>query len=671
MARSLPRPWAAFVVAVALLGLVSGWSTWNDSRRRAAREATLPEAIRLAGEGSYVAAFDLAQSARRLIPSEPALLRLLSDVSRQVSFETVPQGARVSYKEYSDPDGPWRELGATPVRDAQIPRGFFRWRIEAPGYAPVDLAASALPSRLALHRPADVPGDMVYVPAGVFMPPMGMLGRLPPQNLPEYWIDRFEVTNGQFGKFVEAGGYRNPDYWKYPFERNGGRLTWDEAVKGFVDSTGRPGPSTWEAGACAPGKQEFPVSGVSWYEAAAYAEFARKRLPTYYQWHRAAGAAFANYIVPLANLDAGSLAAVGAHPAISPAGAYDMAGNVREWTLTERSGQRFILGGAWNDPPHAFPWPAWRSPWDRSPGNGIRTVRYARELTAEMDAPLQQQIRDPNRQEPAADERFEAFRRMYARKVAALDPRIESADDSSPLWTRQIVSYATGMPQQRMSAMLVLPKNGRRPLQTVVYYPGARALSSPNLEAMSLDQARAHEFLIKSGRAMVFPAFWGMYERRTGLEPLQHGRTAVTQWVHDLGATLDYLAQRPEFDGGRIAYLGESTGARMGTILLPLEERIRVAVLLDGGVPYTPRAPEADELNFAPRVRIPTLMVNGRYDPLWPPDMAQEPLFRLLGPPEKDKKWVLVDAGAGVLLRRGQVAQAVLDWLDRYLGPAK
>ncbi len=52
----------------------------------------------------------------------------------------------------------------------------------------------------------------------------------------------------------------------------------------FRDTTGRPGPSTWSAGHYPEGQADFPVSGVSWFEASAYAAFAGKRLPVLAQW---------------------------------------------------------------------------------------------------------------------------------------------------------------------------------------------------------------------------------------------------------------------------------------------------------------------------------------------------------------------------------------------------
>ena len=58
----------------------------------------------------------------------------------------------------------------------------------------------------------------------------------------------------------------------------------------FVDQTGRPGPAEWQAGNYPEGQADYPVSGISWYEAAAYAEFAGKSLPTETHWALATGA---------------------------------------------------------------------------------------------------------------------------------------------------------------------------------------------------------------------------------------------------------------------------------------------------------------------------------------------------------------------------------------------
>ena len=124
---------------------------------------------------------------------------------------------------------------------------------------------------------------------------------LPAIHLESYWLDRYEVTNKQFKEFLEQGGYQKPGYWKHEFQPGRHRLSWAEAMALFRDRTGRPGPATWEQGEYPRGQEDYPVSGVSWYEAAAYAEFAGKTLPTIYHWVNAASNWASASIVPASN----------------------------------------------------------------------------------------------------------------------------------------------------------------------------------------------------------------------------------------------------------------------------------------------------------------------------------------------------------------------------------
>ena len=149
------------------------------------------------------------------------------------------------------------------------------------------------------------------------------------------------------------------------FIKDGKELTWEEALKEFVDQTGQPGPATWEAGDYPEGQADYPVSGVSWYEAAAYAEFVGKSLPTAISLGYRSGRIHATrsrsllhaFLAPLSNFKGKGPAPVGSNPGMTSYGAYDMAGNVREWCWNEAPKGRIIRGGAWNDAIYLF----WRS----------------------------------------------------------------------------------------------------------------------------------------------------------------------------------------------------------------------------------------------------------------------------------------------------------------------
>ena len=76
-----------------------------------------------------------------------------------------------------------------------------------------------------------------------------------------------------------------------------------------------------------------------------------------------------------------------------------------------------------------------------------------------------------------------------------------------------------------------------------------------------------------------------------------------------------------------------------------------------------------DPWNYAPRVKVPVLMLNGRDDFVFPVDRSQIPLLNALGAPAKDKRHVLYDGGHVNLQTRMDLIGEILRWLDRYLGP--
>src|SRR5262249_35450628 len=154
---------------------------------------------------------------------------------------TDPPGAEVQIRDYLKPESNWVYIGRTPIQQARLPFLFMSLRITKPGYADVEWALRPLPiPPIKLTPNESAPPGIVYV-LGTGRPDQ----RVPGDN---FWLDRFETTNTEYKKFVDAGGYQDRKYWKEPFRDGDKEISWEEARKRFRDATGRPGPANWELG---------------------------------------------------------------------------------------------------------------------------------------------------------------------------------------------------------------------------------------------------------------------------------------------------------------------------------------------------------------------------------------------------------------------------------------
>ena len=287
-----------FCIAAALVvtAAVGGWLWHRASRARWARETATPEVARLVAAEEFTKAVALAREARVLLPNDPTLESLFTQATVEATIESDPPGADVSVRPYRGDARAWESLGQTPISKARVPRNYYVWKVSKPGFT---AAYEIAPTWTIVHRFAvklafqlapegTSPDGMIRVPGGKIGLAIPGLDQLPEVPLDGYLIDRHEVTNEEFKRFVDAGGYQKRDFWKQPLTRDRRSVPWGEAIALFRDATGRPGPATWELGTFPKGMEKHPVAGVSWFEAAAYAEFAGRTLPTIYHWNRAA-----------------------------------------------------------------------------------------------------------------------------------------------------------------------------------------------------------------------------------------------------------------------------------------------------------------------------------------------------------------------------------------------
>jgi predicted Ser/Thr protein kinase len=668
IARMIRKPKVLVpVVLVALVVvLLAAWVVRRNQRLRWVHETALPQVRELVLARKGFAAYKVLQQAERYAPNDPAVVKIKAETLWPEPVRSNPSSADVYARDYMDSQGEWYYLGKTPLDQNRLPHGFYAFRFSKGGYEAVFATnGGGRLSHIVLDPEGALPAQMVRVPAGE-VDPTGHA----PTKLDDFFIDRFEVTNAEYKKFVDARGYQEPKYWKIPFVKDGRSLQFREAMQLFRDKTDRLGPATWELGTFASGEDDIPVSGVSWYEAGAYAEFIGKSLPTVFHWYRAADMGIYSDILQASNFSRKGPAKVGTYPGMGPFGTYDMAGNVKEWCLNSLGDRKFILGGASTDMPYMYNEPDARPPFDRSATNGLRLIKSAsaEPLSATLNVPLSFQKSDYRSFKPVPDSVFQMYERMYAYDRSPLDAKIESEDDSSPYWREQRITFNAAYGNERVIAHLFLPKNIAAPYQTIVYFPHSGAQSFHTLEP---SQAAMIDFLMKSGRALMFPIYKDTYERLGN--PPDAGTVAerdeTIEQADDLRRSVDYLETRNDIDRERLAYFSISWGSEMGPIMTSLEKRFKVAVFAAGGCDPDAVLPEADPMNFAPHVKIPVLLINGRYDFVFPLDTCQEPLFRSLGSPAQDKSHVLYDTGHAPPLL--PMMKDTLNWLDHYLGPVR
>ncbi len=211
---------AAAVVLLAVV-LVGAWVAVRRWQSATMVERSIPEVERLAAAGQYVDAYRLAQRATRAAPGDPRVRRALVAATGPLTI-TEPAGADVYFKDYGDVDGQWELVGRVPLKDARVPQGQLRWKLAKDGFDSAE-GSSPIGPLITIRKSGETPAGMVFVRGGAVR-----IGSASVQ-MPDFWMDRYEVTNQEFKRFVDAGGYNEGKYWKEPFLVGGVRRSFAEA----------------------------------------------------------------------------------------------------------------------------------------------------------------------------------------------------------------------------------------------------------------------------------------------------------------------------------------------------------------------------------------------------------------------------------------------------------
>jgi formylglycine-generating enzyme required for sulfatase activity/pimeloyl-ACP methyl ester carboxylesterase len=685
--RSVAGVAAAVVVIAAAVFLL--WQSGQTARAR----TLLPTIAELADGGRYVEAFDLALKVERRLSGDTALARLFREVSDSLTITTEPAGARVFLQRLPASGQATATdsglIGTTPLLDVRVARADYLVVVRRDGYQTLERIASSAYTRseprgrigrsvrleLTLSPADSVPPGMVAVPGGAYeivspdVPP-GLKADLQP-----YFLDRFEVTNQEYADFIRSGGYSAASWWQ------GAAAGMNRS--GFVDRTALPGPRGWTSQEAPRGAERHPVTGVSWYEASAYCASVGERLPTLYEWEKAARNGIASHlgvIMPWGYMTAvqqtearANFASGGTIPVdslrfgISPWGAYAMAGNVKEW-LANRVGLGFaVAGGSWQDPAYLF------SELGSLPGAtataalGFRCARTGGPAAGNQGAdPVILDARTPVYR-PVNAAIFATLLDHYRYDRQPSNPRGVTVAETAD-WRRERF-WLDGVGEDSILAYLYLPKRAAPPYQTLVYVPSSAAFFFRPVWQEAEESLGPH---IKAGRAVLVVVLKGMVERPqpAGFVPPPPAsvrfRDLMVLHATELRLGMDYLETRDDIDMQRLAYVGLSFGAGSRLVFAAVDQRFRSVVFIGAGIDERvhPTLPEAANFNFAPYIKPPKLVINGRQDEEHPWTTRALPLWNLLRGP---KELVLID-GVGHHPPAEQRVPPIQAFLDKTLG---
>jgi serine/threonine protein kinase/formylglycine-generating enzyme required for sulfatase activity len=361
------HPALLYIAAIALVAVLVALFIRSDRYARRTRELAT-SLLPAAEAGRLDEVYQKLQDAGLDI-SDPNLAVVTKVTAGTITVSSLPPGAKIMAT-WTQPLKTFAKhipvvLGTTPVERKSLVAGEYLVAVEAEGMNSVHFLHT-------VEIGKEVKLDTILVSAtgqtsGMVMIPEGLTSVDPKtERVAAFLIDRFEVTNAQYLKFISAGGYRNDSLWPKTVQLHGQMVPWETAMKGFVDRSGIMGPRSWTGGIYADGNADHPVTGISWYEANAYARWIGKSLPTREQWYRAAlgdrqgifpwGIDVAGTELR-ANFSLGGTHVVGSHPlGVSPFGCFDMAGNVCEWldTAGPDSSRKIVVGGSWRGATYMF-----------------------------------------------------------------------------------------------------------------------------------------------------------------------------------------------------------------------------------------------------------------------------------------------------------------------------
>jgi len=600
-------------------------------------------------------------------------------VTTLVDIYTTPIKVKVYLKVKNDTIEDWELLGISPLKNIRVPQKWLELKLV---YKDNIFFTGTHPYYLNNNDNVFILPKDDYKIDSNFVLFLGKntklrfpgIDHLKNKKIGAYALSKYEVTNIEFQKFVKDSGYSKPEYWDFPI--NIGTKTYDfNSVENFVGEFGKPGPSNWSYSKFPKGQEDFPVTGISWFEARAYARYVNMDIPNVYQWSNAANLGTSFRFVPKSNFSKSLLTSVGSIETNNGNNIFDIAGNVREWTINFSDSEKTnkaILGGCYLDDDYFFNDYVGQNAFNRSIGNGFRLVKNLDQYESFQnyaDTSIYMKIRDYYSLPGVSEEVFKIYKKQFIDYNKNFNDTIINIPNNEIYKVQRYeIPCVDGV--EKMPGYIFYNSSIKPPYKPIIYFPGSNAIHLTNTDIMIANKLDQFDYLMEEGYAIIHPIYLSTYEREDELKSDYPTKTKqyknhVINWGKEFKKTIDYIELREDLDIEYLSYYGVSWGGYMANILLAIDERVKAAVLNVAGLCFQETYEEIESYLYTPRIKCPIIMLNGKYDVFFPMETSQKPMYDLIGTETEHKKHYVYPSGHYV--PKKELIAEHLNWLNKYL----
>ena len=618
----------------------------------------IPEIIRLYDNGNIDQAFLKTRNLLKENPNNEILKSYFEKSSRYVYLNVDAENVDVSVM-YSG-DTLYNYLGKTPIDSFLVPNIWPSHKLKLT-YNDIEFIQNSND-----YHEYRFPEKSISVPINhkVFLgsnPWMFLQGvNFENIELNSFSISKNEVTNKEFQKFVDAGGYENPKYWDFPFQVGNKIYDFNSSIKLFVDRFGKYGPSNWSYSKLPKGLENHPVTGISWFEARAFAKFSNLSLPNVYQWLYASGIPENWSVVDMSVTKNSNYNSTQTREVYNDNGSYNglnnIGGNVKEWSLNpngEKKEKYSILGGSFNEAPYTFNNYYSLSPFDRSLGNGIRLSKNLTTGQSKLDNDIIPEFqRNFDEIDDISDEVFEVYKSQFDYD-SPLVSSTTNVEDFQEGYTAQRFEIETAYESdEKLHGYVVFSNKFKDKYDPVIVFPNAGSIGANNDSNFPNFSGLKH--LVDEGFAIIHPIYYNTFNREKTINTFWANETddyknTIIKIGKDYKKTLDYIESRNDFNFNSLSYFGYSWGSTTSNYLLAIDDRIKSAVLCVGGLMIQKSKKEIEAHYFIRRIKTPILHIIGKQDGIFGFEENYKPWKKLIGTSKEKLKTIeLENVGHGL-----------------------